>query len=76
MAIEVRVDDGLCAGARRCVHLAPEAFSMTPTGVAEVRDAGALPEEALLRVAAECPNEAIVVVRDGRPLSGAPADPA
>ncbi|MGH2651277.1 MAG: ferredoxin [Actinomycetota bacterium] len=66
----MRVDDGLCMGAQRCVYLAPKTFALDATGVAVVLDTSALPEVDLIEVARQCPNFAIIVVRDGEVLVG------
>lgn len=68
--LEVRVDDGLCLGAQRCVYLAPAVFALNDVGQAEVLDPAALPEEDLIAVARQCPNFAITVIRDGTVIVG------
>ena len=70
MSLDVRVDDGLCLGAQRCVYLAPAAFDLNANGQAEVVDAGALSEDELIEVARQCPNFAITVRRDGEVIVG------
>ena len=70
MSLEVRVDEGLCIGAQRCVYLAPAVFDLNAGGQAEVVDATALAEEQLVEIARQCPNFAITVVRDGVVLVG------
>lgn len=70
MSLQVRVDDGLCMGAQRCVYLAPGVFRLNDVGQAEVADAAAVSEEQLIDIARQCPNFAIVVVRDGDVIVG------
>ena len=70
MAIDIRVDEGRCASAMRCVYLAPDLFELDERGVARVRDPHALPDDDAIAVAAQCPNDAIVVVRDGQTVVG------
>ena len=70
MSLDIRVDDGLCLGAQRCTYLAPTVFELNAGGQAEVIDPGALSEDELLDVARQCPNFAIIVVRDGKVLVG------
>jgi ferredoxin len=70
MSLEVRVDDGLCLGALRCLHLAPGAFELNAVGQAEATDLDSLSEAELVEVARQCPNFAIVVVRDGEVVVG------
>lgn len=61
MSFEIKVDDGLCMGAQRCLFLAPKAFELTDEGIAEVADASSLTEKEAEKVASECPNLAISV---------------
>jgi ferredoxin len=70
VAIEIRVDEGRCASAMRCVYLAPDLFELDRRGVAQVRDPHALPDDEAIAVARQCPNDAIVVVRDGEIVVG------
>jgi ferredoxin len=70
MSVEVRVDDGLCLGAQRCVYLAPATFDLNANGQAEVLDTGALSDDDLIEVARQCPNFAITVRRDGEVVVG------
>ena len=70
MSLEVRVDDGLCLGAQRCLYLAPAVFDLNAYGQAELIDATALCEDELIAVARQCPNFAITVVRDGQVVVG------
>ena len=70
MTLEVRVDEGLCLGAQRCLYLAPAVFDLDANGQAEVVDAAGLPEEELIEVARQCPNFAITVLRDGQVVVG------
>jgi ferredoxin len=55
----------------RCIYLAPAMFEPGADGVAVVVDPAARPEAEAVAVAAECPNDAIVVVRDGKTIVGA-----
>jgi len=70
MSLEVRIDDGLCLGAQRCVYLAPAVFDLNANGQAEVLEAGALSDDELIAVARQCPNFAITVLRDGEVVVG------
>lgn len=70
MSLEVRVDEGLCLGAQRCVYLAPAAFALNDAGQAEVLDPAALPEDDMIAIAGRCPNVAITVLRDGEVIVG------
>jgi ferredoxin len=68
--LDIRVDEGLCCGAQRCVYLLPEVFELGSQGYAEVLDPSAASEESVIQVAAQCPNFAITVLRDGYVLVG------
>jgi len=70
VAIEIRVDPDRCAGAMRCVYVAPDMFEIGADGVAVVVDPAALPEAEAVAVATQCPNDAIVVDRDGERIVG------
>ena len=70
MSLEVRVDEGLCISAKRCIYLAPAVFDLTSNGQAEIIDATAMPEDELIEVARQCPSLAIIVVRDGEVIVG------
>jgi ferredoxin len=70
MSFEIRVDEGLCMRAMRCTYLAPEMFEINAEGVSYVKDPAALPEDKAIAVAEQCPNVAIVVVRDGETIVG------
>ena len=70
MSLEVRIDDGLCLGALRCLYLAPAAFELNAIGQAEVTDVTSLSEAEIVEIARQCPNFAIVVVRDGEVVVG------
>jgi ferredoxin len=70
MSLEVRVDEGLCLGSQRCTYLAPAVFDLNGGGQAELVDAAALPEDQLIEIARQCPNFAIIVVRDGEVVVG------
>ncbi len=70
MSLEIRVDDGMCMGAQRCVYLAPDVFTLNDLGQAEVLDPGARSEDELIEIARQCPNFAIIVKRDGQVLVG------
>ncbi|HEV8627762.1 MAG TPA: hypothetical protein VG034_25265 [Acidimicrobiia bacterium] len=45
-------------------------FELNGGGQAELIDATALPEEQLIEIARQCPNFAIIVVRDGEVVVG------
>jgi ferredoxin len=68
--LEIRVDDGLCMGAQRCLYLAPGVFRLNDAGQAEIHGRGAMSDDELIEVARQCPNFAIVVIRDGEILVG------
>ena len=70
MAFEIRVDEGLCMRAMRCTYLAPAMFEIDERGISYVKDPSALPEDEAIAVAEQCPNVAIVVVRDGETIVG------
>lgn len=72
--IRLTIDRGACMGAQRCVYLAPRVFRLGEDGIAEIVDADALSEDEIVRVARECPNFAIHVVRDGVVLVGDPEE--
>jgi ferredoxin len=69
--IQVNVDSGLCMCAMRCVYLAPSVFEICDEGYAVVADPSALPEEAIIDAARQCPNSAITVrADDGKVVVG------
>ena len=70
MSVEIRIDEGLCLGAQRCLYLAPAVFDLNGNGQAEVIDPAGLPDEELIEVARQCPNFAITVLRDGHVVVG------
>lgn len=65
MPFSIRIDDDMCMGAQRCMYLAPDTFTLTEAGIAEVTDASVLSEEQAEKLAWECPNMAIIVEHTG-----------
>ncbi len=67
MGLEVRVDREECIGAQSCVRWAPQVFQIDDEGLAEVLADGiaASPLADILKAAADCPTNAVVVLRDG-----------
>ena len=68
--MKVRVAPDLCCGAQRCAEVAGEFYKLTGGFNAFVneREATEVPlrmEEAALRGAAECPERAIKIIRNG-----------
>jgi ferredoxin len=64
--LEIRIDRDACTGARACALRAPKSFALDADRKAVVIDAQGDPEEATL--AASCPNFAIELSRNGRPV--------
>jgi len=64
----VQVDRDACTGARACVLRAPATFSLDRDGKATVADPPGDPEDSVLAAARSCPNFAIELHRDGRPV--------
>ena len=63
--ISIRVDDGMCMGARSCIHAAPASFALDATGVAQGLAEPGDSLDAVLEAARACPNFAITVLVDG-----------
>jgi ferredoxin len=68
--LQIEVDDGLCAGARRCEHLEPGLFQVDARGIARVVAETPAELERAAAVAEQCPNAAIVVRVDGVVVAG------
>ena len=62
MALEIRVDHGLCVGNAQCVGLAPNVFRHNEDRQSEVVDPAGASEELILKAAGNCPTGAIEVV--------------
>jgi ferredoxin len=67
VGLEVRVDREECIGAQSCVRWAPEVFQIDDEGLAVVLPDGVAssPLEDILKAAADCPTNAVIVTRDG-----------
>jgi ferredoxin len=67
MGLEVRVDREECIGAQSCVRWAPQVFQIDDEGLAEVLADGvsASPLADILKAAADCPTNAVIVLQDG-----------
>jgi ferredoxin len=67
MGLEVRVDREECIGAQSCVRWAPHVFQIDDEGLAEVLADGvtAGPLADILKAAAGCPTNAVIVLQDG-----------
>ena len=64
----VHVDRDACTGARACALRAPGTFSLDADRKAVVANPPGDPEETILAAARSCPNFAIELYRDGRPV--------
>ena len=69
MGLEITIDAEKCMGSGNCSFWAPGAFDLNDEGVAELIDAGAVPEEKILLAAQGCPTQAITVTRDGEKVA-------
>jgi ferredoxin len=63
------IDRGMCMGAGECVFIAGSVFQLDTEHKAVVIDDKAGDEAAILNAAASCPNFAISVFRDERPVT-------
>ncbi len=64
--LEVTIDQAECVSAGRCVSSAPTYFEFDSDELASVRpDAIPMDDDALIRVARQCPNGAIRLSRNG-----------
>lgn len=71
MALKLWIDEGLCMRSMRCVYVAPKAFYTDDQGNPVANPAtDQLCEEDLIALAQLCPNDAIVLERDGVRLVG------
>jgi ferredoxin len=61
--LEIEIDRDVCMGSGNCAYHAPGVFDLDADGIAFVVDAGAAPEDAVLRAAQQCPTHAITVRR-------------
>jgi len=62
MSYFVRIDKDLCVSAGKCVADEPTVFAFDADELAEVRaDAAVLSNEALVRLARQCPGRAILL---------------
>ena len=62
MPYSVRIDKDLCVSAGKCVADEPTVFAFDPDELAEVRaNAAVLSNEALVRLARQCPGRAILL---------------
>ena len=66
--LEIHIDRDACTGARACVLRAPKSFALDADRKAVAQGAPADPEEAILAAARSCPNFAIELSRDGKPV--------
>jgi ferredoxin len=66
--LQIAIDRGACMGAGECVFRAPHTFAFDTEGRSVVIGSGADDGEAVLDAARGCPNFAISVTRDGKPL--------
>jgi ferredoxin len=65
-ALQVWIDRDECVSAGRCISSAPGFFVFDADELASVDDSGVRPDdEALVRIARQCPNGAIRITRDG-----------
>ena len=62
MALEIRVDHGLCVGNAQCIGLAPNVFRHNDNRQSEVVDPAGAPDELILKAAGYCPTGAIEVL--------------
>lgn len=63
---QVSIDQDECVSAGRCVASAPGYFVFDDDEIAEVDPSGVRPDDqALLRIARQCPNGAIALTLDG-----------
>lgn len=66
MTYEVRLDSDECVSSGRCVATAPGFFTFDDDEIGAVDRDGPQPDdEALLRIARQCPSGAIKLFRDG-----------
>jgi ferredoxin len=66
--LEIRIDRDACSGARACTLRAPNSFALDAGRKAVLVDAQGDPEEALLAAARSCPNFAIELSRNRKPV--------
>ena len=69
MALEIRIDRDACVGSGNCCEAAPGVFAIDLVSLAVVVDPSAASEPQILAAAADCPTDAIVVLRKGQQLS-------
>jgi ferredoxin len=67
--VEVVIDRGMCMGAGECVFTAGSLFQLDAEHKAVLIDVEAADDATILNAAASCPNFAISVLRDGRPVT-------
>jgi ferredoxin len=62
----ITIDQGTCCGSGMCASIAPEAFRVQDSGIAEVLHAATeLGLDPLLKAAKSCPTLCITLSRDG-----------
>ena len=66
--LEISIDRGACMGAGECVFRAPRTFALDDEGRSVVIASVADSEDDVLAAAQNCPNFAISVTRDGKPV--------
>jgi ferredoxin len=66
--LEIRIDRDACSGARACVLRAAASFALDASRKAVALDPPGDPEDAILAAARSCPNFAIELTRDGKPV--------
>ncbi len=69
MGLEVEIDRDVCMGSGNCTYEAPGVFALDGDGVATVLDPAGSPEDHVIAAARQCPTQAIMVRRDGMPLT-------
>ncbi|MHB8781224.1 MAG: ferredoxin [Candidatus Geothermincolia bacterium] len=62
--MRARVDEDLCTGCAVCEDMCPEVFQVGDDDLAHIISEEECEEHDLRDVAAECPNEAIIVEED------------
>ncbi|MGB0113540.1 MAG: ferredoxin [Ilumatobacteraceae bacterium] len=66
MTYEVQLDSDECVSSGRCVATTPEFFAFDDDEIGTIRPTGPQPDDdALLRIARQCPSGAIKLFDDG-----------
>ena len=67
VSLEIELDTNDCCGSGLCAQIAPEAFHLPASGVADVLPGAAnTPRDLLLRAARSCPTCCISLIEDGQ----------